>query len=454
MVVVGAGCTGLAAAVRLQELGAQVTVLEAGSRPGGVVGTRRIGGFLVEDAANSFAAPKAPVLEFFRRVGLADRHVEASAAARHRYIVRGGALVPVPLSPLALLQTSLLSGGAKLRVAREAFVPAAPEGTEESVAQFVRRRFGQEALDYLANPFVAGVYAGDPEQLSLPQCFPPMRTLEREHGSILKGMMKSGGGGGGGAGGSHGALWSFPEGLGEIATRLAGRLDTPVRLGMPVTSLERHGSGWRLAAANGETVGADAVVWTAPAHQGGVLAQATPSLGALAARLATVQHPSVTRVALGFRREQVTHPLDGFGALVPEVERRQVLGVLFSSTLFAQRAPDGHVLLTVFVGGARQPALASLEPARLVPLVVDDLRGLLGIRGEPVMADVLAWPRAIPQYTMGYEQVRQALFEAEHAHAGLVFAGTYRDGISVGDALASGLMAADRVAANGFLDGG
>jgi len=444
VIVVGGGLTGLAAAVALRERGCAVRVLEAGAQVGGVVLTQNEAGFRIEVGPNSVAAVPAPVQALFARTGISARMIFASPSAKHRFILRGGRPMALPASPLDLPTTPVLSAGAKLRLLREPFTPAAPAHLEESIADFARRRLGEEVLDYLVNPFVGGVFAGDPERLSLRESFPKLHAIEQEHGSIIKGMAKQTRDGTMG-----GAIWSLPEGLGGVPATFASMLGDMVITNATVQSIRpRAGGGWQVTASvhgTSATEEADVVLYAAPAHRWAEIGAHSPELQGTLRVLDTVEHPPVAVVAIGMRREQVAHALDGFGLLVPKVERRRILGVLFPSSLFADRAPQGHVLLTAFVGGARQPELAYLDAPALETLVRAELRDLLGVEGTPAMTTSVRWSKAIPQYVLGYGRVRTALFEAETAHPGLVLAGTFRDGISVGDALASGLAAADRI---------
>lgn len=447
VLVIGGGLTGLAAGVALQARGARVRVLEAGTRAGGVVTTYVKDGWRVELGPNSVARVPQEVEALFVRAGIASRVVGASAAARHRFIVRGGRPVALPASPADLPSTAALSGAAKLRLLREPFIPPAPASLDESVAAFARRRLGDEVCDYLVNPFVAGVYAGDPEKLSLRAAFPKLHALEQEHGSLIKGLMKSMGKRGDG-GAMPGGIWSLPDGLAGVGEALAKLLGDAFVTGVRVTAIRpRAGGGFRVEAQLGEqsvSEEADAVVYAAPAHAWAAMAERSPELAPALDGLRAVPHSAVAVMSLGFRRAQVAHPLDGFGLLVPAVERRRVLGILFPSSLFAGRAPEGHVLLTAFIGGARQPELAGLPPKELEALVLAEVRDLLGAEGPQAFGVAKHWASAIPQYAIGHDRLQASWAAAEAANPGLVIAGTFRDGIAVGDALAAGLKAADR----------
>jgi protoporphyrinogen/coproporphyrinogen III oxidase len=244
---------------------------------------------------------------------------------------------------------------------------------------------------------------------------------------------------------------SFRNGLQEIPDALGRELGSEVRLKAPVTQLQRGSRGWTVGAAFQSPEVYDAVVYAAPAHSLDQIDLDLPG-GERLSTLSTIVHPPVAVISLGFRREQVAHPLDGFGCLAPEVERRRVLGVIFSSSLFPDRAPEGQVLLTVFVGGTRDPDFVQLDPHTLTSRVLDELRALLGATGEPTFRAVEIWPKAIPQYVLGYGRFKDIADQMERTNEGLALAGTYRDGISVGDAIASGTRAAARVAAHLGLD--
>jgi oxygen-dependent protoporphyrinogen oxidase len=437
--IVGAGAAGLAAAYRLMRLGHDVTVYEASERAGGSVRTERRDGFLAEHGPNSMQTPADAVAHLFRELGLDERRIEAAPAARTRYVVRGGRPQPLPASPPAVLSSPFFSLRAKLALLTEPLASAPPPG-DESIASFVRRRFGAEFLDYAAEPFVGGIYAGDPEALSVRHALPKLHALERQHGSVLLGAIK-GGGARGGAASPAPALISFPEGMEELTARLAGTLGSRVRLGSPALQVRRAERGWAIETAAGAS-GHDALVLAAPAHALAGLPIAAAA-GERLRELEGVPHSGVAALVLGYPRAQVSHPLDGFGVLVPAAEGRRILGVLFSSSLFSGRAPPGHVALTVLAGGMRQPDIFALEPAALEQVVRRELAALLGVSGEPVFQAHARWPQAIPQYVLGYDRFLDALEAIEAANPALRFAGSYRSGVSLGDTLRSGLDAAD-----------
>ena len=446
--IVGGGVAGLTAAYRLKQRGMRVVVYEAGSRVGGAILTERREGDLAELGPNSLAAPAPPLAALLGELSLEASVLPASPAARNRYVVRKNRLLPLPMSPQDLLTTRLLSNSAKLAVFGEPLVDAGDSPVEESVATFVRRRFNQEVLDYVANPFVAGIFAGDPEQLSVRHAMPKLYGLERTHGSVIRAfgsMLRARKRDEDGHAVAAGLI-SFRHGLQELPDALARELHAELRLRAPVTLLRRSPKGWTVGAAYQTNELYDAVVYAAPAHCLDDIDLDFPN-GDRLKTLASISHPPVGVLALGFRREDVAHPLDGFGFLVPEVERRHALGVVFSSSLFAGRAPDGHVLLTAFVGGVRNPDLASGDLPTLTARVLDDLRALLGAKGEPTFRAFHLWPKAIPQYDLTYGRVKDHMDEAERRCPGQALAGSYREGVALGDAIASGEAAAARAAA-------
>jgi len=440
VVVIGAGLTGLSAAVRLRARGVGVTVLESSSQPGGPVRSEHDGGFLVEHGPNSMMTTDASVADFLQSLGLESDIVEPQA--KKRFLVRKGRPLALPLGPTSALTTPLFSLAGKLRVLAEPFVTRGA-ADDESLASFVARRLGPEALHYAVEPFVAGIYAGDPEKLSARWAFPKLWSLEREHGSLIRGAL-------GKKRGIHRPkMISFRNGMGDLPRRLAEQLGPDLHCGVRVENVEQAGKKWTVAwsragAAHRET--ADAVVSTIPAFSVPELPWPQNLRGSLEF-LRGIVYPPVTVVALGFRRADVAHPLDGFGMLVPEVEKRRILGAIFSSSLFPGRAPRDHVLLTVFVGGERQPRLARLGDDALEHDILADLRDLLGVRGAPVFRHVIRWPRAIPQYNLGYGGINSSLEKLEAANPGLHFVGNYRGGIAAGQCIQNGLRLAEETGA-------
>jgi oxygen-dependent protoporphyrinogen oxidase len=454
--VIGGGVAGLTAAYRLKQQGARVVVYEASERCGGVVRTERRDGYLAELGPNSLSSPSPRVRALFGELGLEGSILPASPAAKSRYVVKKKRLLALPMSPQEFLTSRLLSNGAKLAIFGEALVEPGDGAVDESVGSFVRRRFNQEVLDYIANPFVGGIFAGDPEQLSVRHALPKLYGLERSHGSVMKafaGMMR--------ArkreeapetGNPAGSLMSFRDGLQELPEALVKAIGPAIRLRAPVTQVRAGPKGWTVAAAYQPTELYDGVVYAAPAHCLDDVDLAFPG-GDRLKTLSSIIYPPVAVLALGFRREDVAHPLDGFGFLVPEVERRNVLGVIFSSTLFPGRAPEGHVLVTAFIGGVRNPDLANADLPTITARVHDDLRSLLGAAGEPTFRAFQLWPKAIPQYDLTYGRYKEIMDEAERRNPGLALAGCYREGVALGEAIVSGEEAAARVGAGATLAG-
>ena len=447
--VLGGGIAGLTAAFQLQAQGIDVTVLEASARTGGKIRSERSDGYLVEHGPNTLQSSTLLLDALIDRLGLEADCVEAQSAAKKRYIVRNGTPRAVPTSTIDMLTSSLLSLPGKLRLLGEPFVRPGPPEREESVADFVRRRLGDEALNYGVNPFVAGIYAGDPKQLSIRHTFSRLVELEQEHGSLVKGLFnrlrsktKDAD-----APKSSRRMFSFRKGLQQLPDALTAALGANIQRLSPVMALRQDGARWNVT--NRTTDGSttehsfDGVISTLPLHR---LAAIDTNLGADFAPLTSVSYPPVSVLALGFRREDVAHPLDGFGMLVPEVESDfQILGTLFPSSIFAHRTPDGHVLLATFVGGTRHPELGTAETESLLPIVQRDLKRLLGTRGDPAFIRHVRWPNAIPQYNLGYGQIKAQIDAIEARHPRLAFAGNYRDGVSVGDTMDSGDRAAQRL---------
>jgi oxygen-dependent protoporphyrinogen oxidase len=447
VVVVGGGVSGLACAWALQKSGWKVLVLEAASRPGGTIGTVREHGCLLESGPNSTLDTTPLIGQLLDELGIAGARMDAAPAARNRYILRQGKLLALPLSPAAFLGTPLFSMLAKLRLLREPFIGRNPDDGDESVAAFVRRRLGAEFLDRAINPFVAGVYAGDPEQLSVSAAFPKLYALEQAHGSLILGQLlgarararnpeKSK---------QAAAMFTFRAGMQTLTDAIAGRLQH-LTLGAEAIGVEPAGGGHLVRTAGGTGQGgfrARAAVLSLPAYAAANLV--APFAPRSAAALAAIPYPPVAVAASAYRRGSIAHPLDGFGFLVPQSEGRRILGTIFSSTLFDQRAPRDLELLTTFVGGMRQPALARCEELEIAELVQAEHASILGAAPRAEFVKISRWPRAIPQYSLGHSSRIAKIEQAERDVAGLFFCANYRGGVSIGDCIRSADATAARV---------
>ncbi|HEY4301323.1 MAG TPA: protoporphyrinogen oxidase [Candidatus Didemnitutus sp.] len=446
--VFGGGLTGLTAAFRLQERGHAVTVFERASAAGGAVASVRDQGYLLEKGPNTLQSGSPEVRRLLRDLGLDSRVIHANPLAQRRYVVRAGRLRMFPTSPLRFLASGLFSLSTKLALLSDLLARPRVRTTDLTLAELMRSHFSGEFVDYAVNPFVAGVFAGDPAKLSAKHAFPMVWEAERSHGSIVRGVAAAVRRRREVADSGATTIVSFGDGLQTLTDTLASKLDPgALRLGAVVETLipgRPHRVIWKGADHGLASAEFDAVVLALPASGLAPLAFGTLGERPLAG-LEGIPHPPVASVFLGYRREQVTHPLDGFGVLVPEIERREVLGILFSSTLFPGRAPEGHVGLTVFVGGARQPEHARLRESDLLRRIEPDLRELLGVTGDPAFVRTTFWPRAIPQYVLGYERWLEAMSSVEKCHPGVFIGGHVRDGISLPACIAAGEKLAAKV---------
>ena len=455
--VVGGGVAGLAAALRLVEAGRErgsgleVVLLEAKDRLGGTIATERTGGFLIETGADAFITEKPWALALCERLGLADRLIGTRPGDRHTYVVRRGRLVAVPegfvmiapTDPWGVASSPLFSWRGKLRMLLDLALPRRAGDRDESVAAFVRRRLGREALERVAEPLLGGIYTGDAERLSLRATMPRFVELERRHRSLILGLRATARTHDAGA--RYSLFMTHVEGMGGLVSDLARRLpEGVVRLEAGVNGLARDGDTWRLAAGRvGFT--ADAVVVALPAYSAASLLDGLDST--LARALEAIEYASSATVTLAYRGADLPRGLRGFGFVVPAVERRSILACSYPSRKFANRAPDGHELVRAFVGGALRPELLGLDDEGLIVLVEAELVPLLGVTARPLLIRVHRHARAMPQYHVGHEERVAAIETRAAAIPNLVLAGAAYRGVGVPDCIRSGEAAADAMLA-------
>ncbi len=464
VVVIGAGITGLTLGFRLQQQSVKVLVTEAASQPGGSISTQSRDGFLWEEGPNSFT-PAPDLLNLIAEVGLAGQLVWADAKLP-RYVYWEGGLLSVPMSPLALIQTPLLSVGGKLRALQGilGFAGYAP-GHDETVREFFTRQLGQEVVERLVIPFVSGVYAGDADQLSAQAAFARVAKLEAKYGSLLAGFLQS----------PRppkipispeihpqprrGQLGNFAKGLHQLPLALANQLGTQLQLGWTAKAIYPHANGYQIefkTPAGRLVMRAKSVVITTPAYTAASLLQSLQPDWKEIQLLAQIPYPTVAVVTLGYPVSALPQPLQGFGHLIPRSQGFRSLGTIWASCLFPQRAPEGYHCFLTFTGGATDPAtpdsIATMTPEQRADLVHRELSQILLKRAvDPIVLGERVWTRAIPQYTLGHEQRLHQLQEQIKAFPGLSLCANYLDGVALGDCVKRANAEAQKIMA--FLKG-
>ena len=437
IIIVGGGISGLSLAylLRKQDPSQDLVVLEAGERLGGKIWTDRADGFLCEGGVNGFLNNKPRTLELAASLSLSP--VKSNDAARKRFIFSGGKLHPLPESPSAFFKSDLLSVWGRLRIMYEMFAPRGAN-PDESLAEFGRRRLGKEAFEKLIDPMASGIYAGDPEALSLKSCFPRINQLETEYGSLIRALIrlqikaKKEGRTGPGPG-PGGVLTSFFDGMETFILALRDSLDERVRSRSKVTSLVKNGGRYTAHLQDGSSLESDCVVMASPAHATSEILRDFDH--SLYRTLSEIPYPTVSVVCVGYKKEKIGRSLDGFGFLVPFREGRRILGTLWDSSIFPNRAPEGHVLLRSMLGGARASQVAMQDENKLIDTVMAELGDIMGIRVQPDFARVYVHEKAIPQYTIGHQGRLETLERLLARYKGLYLAGNSYRGISVNDCI-------------------
>jgi oxygen-dependent protoporphyrinogen oxidase len=463
IIVIGGGIAGLAAAHRIIELNKErspnleVLLLEASSRLGGSIATERVGDFLVEGGPDSFITEKPSALRLCERLGLTSRLISTQSDYQKIYIVHRGKLEPLPegfflLAPTRLwpfIQTPLFSWAGKLRMAGELLIPRADTNGDESLGAFVRRRFGAEALERVAQPLVGGIYASDPDRLSLTATMPRFKEMERRRRSVIWAMWAEQRRRARNREAGSGARWSLfvtlADGMQDLIETIGKRLpENSIRLSATVAGLLRdENSGWRITLDNKETISGDAVILAAPAfHAGTILASVARDA---ANELKQINYASTATVNLAFRRTDFPREPDSFGLVVPAVERRTIMACTFSSLKYPGRAPKDCILLRAFVGGALQPELFDAEDTKMEDSVRAELASLLGVTARPLFSRIRRHPNSMPQYHVGHQARIQRIENLLSTFPTLALAGSAYHGVGISDCVRTGEEAAEKI---------
>ncbi|MBZ0129572.1 MAG: protoporphyrinogen oxidase [Rhodobacteraceae bacterium] len=440
VVVIGGGVSGLTTANALGAAGHSVLVLERQVRPGGNAISERIGGFLMEHGPSTVNLGMKGVADLADCLELGNQRTNLGPEVRKRYLTKGGRLVGIGIHPMAFLTSGYLTLAGRARMAAEIWQPRGNRDAIETVAEFGRRRFGAEFAERVLDPLVAGMFAGDARRTELDFVMPALAQMERVHGSVIRAVL-----GARLSGGRMPArqMSSWRDGIGTLPQALARQLGHAVKPGVTVRKITRTSQGFVIDAGDRGCLRARAVVIATQPHVAAqMLAQVAPAAAESCVR---IEAPPLAVVFLGYRRDQIAHPLDGLGYLTPGCEGRIINGGLFCSSMFAGRAPAGHVAISAYIGGARAPDHARLPAKTLIGIVQGELAGLVGARGEPVLARVRQWPRGLPQFQPGHSRLVELFADALRDMPGLFVTGNYLRGVSVGACVDAALDTAEEV---------
>ena len=446
LVIIGGGITGLSLAYFLLEKNPSldIVVLESEKKAGGKIWTDKVNGFLCEGGVNGFLDNRPKTLELVSKLALTP--LRSSDNARKRFIFSEGKLHRLPESPGAFFRSNLLSLSGRLRIIGEIFAPKG-SGEDETLASFAKRRLGKEAYEKLIDPMASGIYAGDPEKMSLKSCFLKVYNLEQKYGSLIKGMLKlqkeakkTGKKVGAGPGG---VLTSFYDGMGMMIDALSGILGGRLKTGTRAVSVDKQKDNYLVYLSDGSHLDAEAVVFAAPAFEtSGMVKDIDKNLSSV---LGEIPYPAVSVVCFGYKRERFKHPLDGFGFLIPGREGRRILGTLWDSSVFPNRAPEGYVLLRSMLGGVKMSDLALQDENRLADVVMAELRDIMGITTQPDFVKVYTHKQGIPQYPLGHQQRLATIDKMISNFKRLYITGNAYRGIGVNDCIENSYTLAERI---------
>lgn len=450
IVIIGGGISGLSLAYLLinKRPDTELIVLESSDRPGGKVWTERTDGFVCEAGVNGFLDNKKGTIMLAEMLGLTP--LRSSDSARKRYVYFNNRLNLIPDTPPKIFLSSFLSLRARLRMVGEYLVPK-KELDDESIESFVTRRVGREFFEKLLDPMVTGIYAGDPSRLSIRSCFPKVYELERRYGGLIKGFIsltkeakKTGKKIEAGAGGT---LHSFHGGMFTLIEYLKECLGTRIKTGASVKGIERKEEHYLVHCEDGNIYEAERVVVAVPAYEASnILSGIDKNLSLL---LKDIPYPPISVVALGFKKEDIKIDTEYFGFLISGKEKRKILGCLFDSSIFPNRAPEGHVLLRCMIGGARAPELALLDDKELINIVLEELDTITGLRAEPLFKRIFRHEKAIPQYIIGHSKRLEDIERILSGYRGLYLTGNAYKGVAMNDCIANSAELAERIVSDG-----
>ena len=446
LVIIGGGISGLSLAYFLLEKkpSLDVIVLESEKKAGGKIWTDRADDFLCEGGVNGFLDNRPKTLELVSKLALAP--LRSSDTARKRFIFSEGKLHRLPESPASFFASNLLSLRGRLRIVWEMFIPKGGQN-DETLAGFARRRLGKEAYEKLIDPMASGIFAGDPEKMSLKSCFPKVNNLERTYGSLIRGMMKlqkeakkTGRKVGAGPGG---VLTSFFDGMGALTDALTSFLGEKMKTDARVVALDKKGKEYIIHVSGGTSIETDAVVLAAPAFETSEIVREIDTN--LSSTLSDIYYPSISVVCLGYKRNRISNSLDGFGFLIPSREGRKILGTLWDSSIFPNRAPEGYVLLRSMLGGMRKSELAEQDEDIQIRLVMEELKYIMGITAQPDFAKVYIHKKGIPQYFPGHEKRLDTIAGMVGRFKGMYITGNAYRGIGVNDCVENSCKLAEKI---------
>jgi len=438
IIIVGAGITGLTTAYWLKKAGFNVKVLESNDEVGGNIKTQKHFNFIFDTGPNSGLETTPLIKQLVDELNLQEEFVYANKQASKRYILKNNVLHPLPMNPKDFITTKLFSSKAKIRILMEPFIGKSKDGYYQSVAEFVRRRLGQEFLDYAINPFVSGVFAGDPENLSVKSAFPKLYRLEEVYGGLFKGMIK-------GAkerkkraekSKQSAAMFSFKNGMSVFTKKLCDVLGNDILLNHRVEEIKKDNQNYVVVTnVNGEKkeIKTQSVFITTPAY---VAAEILKNMdGYLFNQLSTIYYPPVLVLNVIYRKDKIGQVLDGFGFLIPEKEKKSFLGAIWNDSIFPNRGDENFASFTIFVGGARQSKIFENDLNEVINQVLSEFEQIMKIQSQPESIKYKFWEKAIPQYSIGYVEKEFAINTFEQRNRGIFLGGNYRGGISIGDCI-------------------